>query len=67
MTGSFVENVMMAVTISVALTTGLILALGVLLLWGEWRARRWRANAGPGRPSRRRVRREAGHARDHAA
>jgi hypothetical protein len=67
MTGSFVENVTMAVMISVALTTGLVLVLAALLLWGEWRARRWRANARPDGPVRRRVRRETGHARDRAA
>lgn len=67
MTGSFVENVMMAVMISVALTTALLLGLGILLLWSEWRARRWRANARPGGPSTRRVRRRTGSVRDRAA
>jgi hypothetical protein len=67
MTGSSLENVMMAVMISVALTTALLLGLGVLLLWSEWRARRWRANARPGGSSTRGLRRRAGSVRDRAA
>jgi hypothetical protein len=64
MMGSFAENVMMAVMIAGVLTTALLLALGVLVVWTEWRARRWRANAWPGGPSTHRVRGEAGPARD---
>jgi hypothetical protein len=67
MTGGVVENVTVAVIIAVAITTVLILTLGALVLWGEWRARRWRGKVGPSGPSRRGVRRAAGHARDRAA
>jgi hypothetical protein len=48
MTGTLFEDVMIAAMVAGILTVALTVTLGALVVWAEWRARRWRTNVWPG-------------------